>query len=231
MGVPPLNVIFEDNHLLAVSKPALLPTMGVAAEKPSLIAHAKAYLKHKYRKPGNVFVGVVSRLDAPVSGVVLMARTSKAAGRLAKQFRDRDVEKIYWAVVDAPIRPRAAELVDWLRKDERHRRMHVAREGQSGTQQARLSYQSIGPVEGGNLVEIRLETGRKHQIRVQLANQGFPIRGDRKYGSRSPFSLGIALHARRLRFEHPVRKEPVELVAELPPSWRRITPPDDGGHA
>ena len=227
MGVPPLNVIFEDNHLLVVSKPAKLPTMGVAPDKPSLIVHAKAYLKHKCNKPGNVFIGVVSRLDAPVSGIVLMARTSKAAGRLAKQFRDRDVEKVYWAVVDGPIRPRAGRLVDWLRKDERHRRMHIAREGQSGAQEARLSYQSLGPVAGGSLVEIQLETGRKHQIRVQLANLGFPIRGDRKYGNRNPFPLGIALHARRLVFEHPVRGDPVELVADLPQSWRGITPPGE----
>src|SRR5687767_15404452 len=121
-----LDVLYEDNHLLAVNKPAMLPTMGVAEGSPSLLAAAKDYLRQKYAKPGNVYLGIVSRLDAPVTGVVLLARTSKAAGRLAKQFRDRDVEKVYWAIVAGSIDPPEGTLIDFLRKDERHRRVHVA---------------------------------------------------------------------------------------------------------
>jgi 23S rRNA pseudouridine1911/1915/1917 synthase len=120
-----LSVLYEDNHLLVVSKPAMLPTMGVADDRPSLLAQAKEYIRKKYNKPGNVYLGIVSRLDAPVTGVVLLARTSKAAGRLAKQFREREVEKVYWAIVDGHVEPAEGRLIDFLRKDERHRRMHV----------------------------------------------------------------------------------------------------------
>ncbi len=121
-----LDVLYEDNHLLAVNKPAMLPTMGVASDRPSLLAIAKAYLQQKYNKPGNVYLGIVSRLDAPVTGVVLLARTSKAAGRLSEQFREREVEKVYWAIVEGRVEPRSGRLTDFMRKDERHRRMHIA---------------------------------------------------------------------------------------------------------
>src|SRR6185295_7986870 len=123
-----LEILYEDNHLLAVNKPAGLPTMGVANDRPSLLAEAKEYVRRKYNKPGNIYLGIVSRLDAPVTGVVLLARTSKAAGRLSKQFRERDVHKFYWAIVQGPVEPAKGKLVDFLRKDERHRRMHVAGE-------------------------------------------------------------------------------------------------------
>src|SRR5688572_10977719 len=122
----PLEVLYEDNHLLAVNKPAMLPTMGVADDRDSLLAVAKEYVRRKYNKPGNVYLGIVSRLDAPVTGVVLLARTSKAAGRLSAQFRERDVDKRYWAIVEGTIEPREGPLKDFIRKDERHRRMHIA---------------------------------------------------------------------------------------------------------
>jgi len=222
MQEPPWDILLEDNHLLAVSKPALLPTMGVGEQRESLLKQAKAYIKHRYRKPGNVYLGIVSRLDAPVSGVVLLARTSKAAARLSAQFRSREVEKIYWAVVSGAVRPAGGELVDLLRKDERHRRMHIAGRDDADAKQAVLRYRTLESLAEGTLLEVRPETGRKHQIRVQLSHAGHPIVGDRKYGSREAFSSGIALHARRLRFEHPVRREPVELTAPLPASWRRF---------
>ncbi len=120
-----LDVLYEDNHLLAVNKPALLPTMGVAADRPSLIAEAKEFIRRKYHKPGEVYLGIVSRLDAPVTGVVLMARTSKAAGRLTELFKQRDVEKTYWALVEGRVEPANGTLTHYLRKDERHRRVHV----------------------------------------------------------------------------------------------------------
>src|SRR5690242_9612091 len=120
-----LEVLYEDNHLLAVNKRAMLPTMGVAEDEASLLTVAKEYIRKKYNKPGNVYLGVVSRLDAPVTGVVLLARTSKAASRLSAQFRERDVEKLYWAIVEGRIMPAEGRLVNFMRKDERHRKMHV----------------------------------------------------------------------------------------------------------
>lgn len=218
--MPLLDVLYEDNHLLAVSKPVGLPTMGVAADRPSLLTVAKAYLKERYEKPGEVYLGTVSRLDAPVSGVVLFARTSKAAARLTEQFREREVEKTYWAIVSGRPSPPAGLCVDWLMHDERHRRVHVVAPRSAGAQEARLRYRTLEHAGSHTLLEILLETGRKHQIRVQLARLGHPIVGDIKYGSRESFAAGIALHARRLACEHPVKKSRIEIEAPLPRSWQ-----------
>lgn len=243
-----LEVLYEDNHLLAVNKPAMLPTMGVAQGRASLLDVAKEYLRKKYHKPGNVYLGIVSRLDAPVTGVVLMARTSKAAGRLSAQFRERHVEKIYWAILEGRIEPRSGPLVDYLRKDERHRRMHVTGPRAPGAQRAELMYRAIEEGERGSreegevrvpsasfvpaslssrlddasLVEVRLLTGRKHQIRVQFSHAGYPVWGDRKYGSQRAFPAGIALHSRRVSVVHPVSKMQLEIEAPLPACWRRF---------
>ncbi len=219
----PFPILYEDNHLLAVLKPPGIATMGVAEDRPSILNMAREYIKGRYKKPGNVYLGVVSRLDAPVSGVLLFARTSKAAARLNEQFRARQVEKVYWAVVPEAIDPAEGVLEDWLLADERHRRVHIRREETEGAKSARLSYRQLRKTNNrGYLVEVRLETGRKHQIRVQLARAGQPVIGDRKYGSREPFSAGIALHARRLVFTHPVQKTEIDLTAPLPPSWRKF---------
>ena len=206
-----LEVLYEDNHLLALNKPAMLPTMGVAADAPSLLTEAKEYIRRKYSKPGEVYLGIVSRLDAPVTGVVLIARTSKAAARLTEMFKRRDVEKLYWALVEGRVEPATGTLVHYLRKDERHRKMHVttasaATPSDIDAQRAELNYRVLKSVKGNTLLEIELVTGRKHQIRVQLADAFGPVVGDRKYGSRRFFLHGIALHSRRLAFEHPVRK-------------------------
>lgn len=217
-----IDVLYEDNHVLAVNKPAMLPTMGVAAGKPNLLDDAKRYIKEKYDKPGNVYLGIVSRLDAPVTGVVLIARTSKAASRLSEQFRNRDVDKTYWALVAKPLHPQAGELVHWLRKDERHRKMHVVEDEEVHAQEARLAYRHLKQVRSNHLYEIDLHTGRKHQIRVQLSARRCPILGDRKYGAKQPFPFGIALHSRKVSFEHPVKKSTIELVAPLPDSWRKL---------
>jgi len=217
-----LATLYEDNHVLALNKPPGLPTMGVAAERDSLLVQAKEYIKHRYRKPGNVYLGAMSRLDAPVSGVVLFARTSKAAARLTEQFRTRTVEKTYWAIVAGEVQPPAGGLVDFIRADERHRRMHRTTAGEPGAQEARLSYRRLAALTAGTLLEIALETGRKHQIRLQLSGRGWAILGDRKYGSREPFGAGIALHSRRVVFTHPTRDERIELVAPLPPAWRKL---------
>jgi len=222
MNPPPLDVLYEDNHLLAVAKPAGLATMGVAPDKPSLLELAKQYVKHRYRKPGNVYLGVMSRLDAPVTGIVLLARTSKAARRLTEQFRTRRVRKTYWAVVEGAVKPAAGQCLDWLGHDERHRRMHVVGPTLPGARQARLNYRRLKLFNGLSLLEVELETGRKHQIRLQLSSRGWPVLGDRKYGSQRPFAAGIALHARRLVITHPIQGGTLELQAPLPPSWKAL---------
>ncbi len=187
-----LKILYEDNHLLAVAKPPGLPTQGAAAGRQSLITLAKEYLKRKYRKPGNVYLGVVSRLDSPTSGVVVLARTSKAAARLSQQFRQRKVEKIYWAIVEGIMEPASAECVDWVTKGQRPQRMMVVSKTHRGALEARLSYRRLKEFRGTSLVEIALSTGRKHQIRVQLADRGHPIVGDRKYGSERGFARNRA---------------------------------------
>jgi len=215
----PLEVLYEDNHLLAVLKPAGLATMGLPDNKPTLLTLAKQYVKRRYAKPGNVYLGVISRLDAPVTGVVLLARTSKAARRLSEQFRDRTVGKAYWAIVEGLIQPDSGTCTDWVGPDERHRRMRIVGPTVPGAKQARLVYRRTRELERASLVEICLETGRKHQIRLQLAHHGHPILGDRKYGSSRPFPEGIALHARRLTINHPVSKAPLSLEAPTPAAW------------
>jgi 23S rRNA pseudouridine1911/1915/1917 synthase len=214
--MPPLPVLYEDNHLLVVNKPAGLPTQGVVEGVASVVTAAKAYLKRKYDKPGNVYLGVVSRLDSSVSGVLVLARTSKAAARLNEQFRERTARKLYWAIVVSPPDPPSGELVDWVKKDERKQRMIIVPRHSIGAQRAKLSYRTIQEQAERCLVEVQLETGRKHQIRLQLAEAGCPILGDRKYGSRRAFPGGIALHARELSIEHPTSKQSLRFEAPPP---------------
>jgi 23S rRNA pseudouridine1911/1915/1917 synthase len=227
MTTPALEILYEDNHLLVVNKPAGLPTMGAPEGTPTLLTLAKEYIKHRHSKPGNVYLGVMSRLDAPVSGVVLLARTSKAAARMTAQFHAHTVQKLYWALVETPLLPPSGTYRDWLVHDERHRRVRIAAAEQPGAKAARLDYRQLsGTVPFDRalsgrvwLVEVLPETGRKHQIRVQMAHHGHPLLGDRKYGSRRPFAAGIALHARRLVIAHPVRGETLAFEAPLPRSW------------
>jgi len=219
MAKLPFPILYEDNHLLVVDKPAGLATMGVAPEIPSVLSEAKHYIKQKYDKPGNVYLGIVSRLDAPVTGVLVLARTSKAASRLTEQFRSKQVQKAYWALVPPGLAADQATLRDWVRKDERHRRMHITREDVSGAKEAILSYRTLQNNRRSTLLEVDLQTGRKHQIRLQLSSDGYPILGDRKYGSEVFFSNGIALHAHSLSFQHPVQDQRLEFTAPLPASW------------
>lgn len=215
-----VQILYEDNHLLAVAKPPGLITQGAAAGEPSVVEWARQSLKERYHKPGNVYVGVVSRLDAHASGVVLLARTSRAAARLAEQFRERSVQKTYWALV-AGNPPDAGECEHWLLEDDAQRQVRVVSPGAPGGKLARLRFRRLGGQAGVAWLEVDLETGRKHQIRVQLAERGWPILGDRKYGSRQAFPQGIALHARSLVVDHPTRHEPLELSAPPPPAWRK----------
>jgi 23S rRNA pseudouridine1911/1915/1917 synthase len=215
-----LDILYEDNHCLAVFKPSGVASAHFQGHEETLDRAVKVYLKAKYHKPGNVFLGVVHRLDKPVSGVLLFARTSKAAARLAEQFREGTVEKLYWAVVEGDVSRTAGTLEDWLRKDTTIGRVEVTEPQEPGSRQALLHYQRRASHGGLTWLEVRPQTGRTHQLRVQLAHHGHPIYGDSKYGSVHTLDQGIALHARSLTFLHPIRYEPVTLTAELPRIWR-----------
>jgi 23S rRNA pseudouridine1911/1915/1917 synthase len=216
---PGLTILYEDNHCLAVAKPAGWLSTHYEGHEETLDRLVKAYLKEKHAKPGNVFLGVVHRLDRPASGVLLFARTSKAAARLAQQFREGTVRKTYWAVVEGELEP-AGTLEDELRKDEAAGRVVVVPAGTPGARRAVLDFKRLAGKGGLTWLEVQPRTGRKHQIRVQLASRGRPIYGDRKYGSAHPFGQAIALHARMLTFQHPTRQEPITLTAPVPEAWR-----------
>jgi 23S rRNA pseudouridine1911/1915/1917 synthase len=209
----PLAVVYEDNHCLAVLKPAGVLTAGDRTSDVSLVDQIRDYLRAKYKKPGNVFVGVVHRLDRPVAGVVLFARTSKAAARLAEQFRSGRVEKVYQALVEGRVAVREGFLVDRLVKNHQTNVVRRDTDGDPRARESQLSFRRLKSTPSATLLEIRPMTGRSHQIRVQLAAAGHPIIGDRKYGSKRPFENGIALRAVRLTFEHPTTRLPVTVEA------------------
>lgn len=221
-----LRVLYEDNHVLGVDKPSGWPSAHFEGDEQTVDQLVKAYLKEKYQKPGNVFLGVVHRIDKPVSGCLLFARTSKAAARLSEQFRGSAVEKVYWAVIEEKPRnghPEVSDcgtLEDWLLHDDAARRVTVVPANTPGAKSARLVYQVRARHAGLVWLELRPHTGRKHQLRVQLAHRGGPIYGDGKYGSPHTLGNAIALHARSLTFLHPTRGEPVTLTAEVPRHWR-----------
>jgi 23S rRNA pseudouridine1911/1915/1917 synthase len=220
MSEAPLEILYEDNHCLAIAKPAGALSTHFAGTEETLDRTVKRYLKEKYQKPGNVFLGIVHRLDRPVSGVLLFARTSKAAARLAEQFREGTIEKVYWAIVEGEVQRTAGSLEDWLKKGTAAGRVEVVEPRTQGARQALLHYQKKGSHGGLSWLEVRPQTGRTHQLRVQLAHHGYPIYGDARYGSVHTLGRSIGLHARALTFLHPVRYEPVTLTAEVPRSWR-----------
>ena len=215
----PLEILYEDNHCLAIAKPSGVACAHFQREEVTLDRTVKEYLKDKYKKPGKVFLGIVHRLDKPVSGVLLFARTSKAAARLCEQFREGTIEKVYWAMVEGPVQREAGSLEDWLRKNHETRRVEVLEPHAAGARQALLHYQRRGMRGDLTWLEVRPQTGRTHQLRVQLAHHGHPVYGDSRYGSVRTFGDAIALHARALTFLHPVRYEPITLSAELPKDW------------
>lgn len=222
----PFAVIFEDNHLLIVNKSPGVLVQGDATGDIPLVELCKAYIKEKYQKPGEVFLGVVHRLDRPVSGVVVLARTSKALERMNEMFRDKETNKTYWAIVkNKPPQPEGV-LVHWLMKDEKKNKSTAFRKETIGALRSELSYKVIGTAEGHWLLQVNPVTGRSHQIRVQLASMGCVITGDVKYGDDQPNEDGsIYLHARRLSFIHPVKKEPVTFEAPVPSMgmWKYFT--------
>ncbi len=212
---PPWRILFLDNHHLVVHKPAGLLTQGDKTDRPTLLALARAHLKERFGKPGNVFLGLVHRLDRPASGVVIFARTSKAAARLSDQFRRRRVEKTYWAWVEG-IPPAEARLEHPLERDGYGSVVVAPPRGQ----RAALTYRRLETTSRHSLLEIRLETGRRHQIRVQLAHIGHPILGDLRYGARTPWAPeAIALHARTLRCQHIVTRTLMTWTTDPDPPW------------
>ena len=222
-----MTVLYEDNHIIAVNKTCNEIVQGDKTGDTPLSEIVKAYIKEKYNKPGEVFLGVTHRLDRPTSGVVLFARTSKALTRLNEMFKSHEqIQKTYWAIVQgAPKQPEARQE-NWLTRKETLNKSFIAKAGAKEAKQAILSYKTLATGDHYSLLEINLETGRHHQIRCQLAAIGCPVKGDLKYGAkRSNPDGGICLHAREIRFIHPVKKEPVCITAPVPddPLWSALT--------
>ena len=212
-----MTVVYEDNHIIVVNKAASEIVQGDKTGDIPLSDTVKAYLKEKYQKPGNVFVGVTHRLDRPVSGLVVFAKTSKALSRLNDMFRVGDVHKVYWAIVKNEPKQLEGELVHWLVRNEKQNKSYAYDREVKDAKKAILKYRMIGKSDNYTLLEVELMTGRHHQIRCQLAKMGCPIKGDLKYGSpRSNPDGSICLHARRISFVHPVSRLPIELEAPLP---------------
>jgi 23S rRNA pseudouridine1911/1915/1917 synthase len=220
-----LRVLFEDNHLIAVYKPAGLLTQGDRSGDGTLMDAVKHFLAMKYHKPGRVFLGMVHRLDRQVAGIVLFAKTSKGASRLSAQFRERTVDKLYRARLEGVVDPANGRLAHFIAHRDDEARVRVASHGDADAKAASLAYRMLANDRDRDecVVEVALETGRKHQIRAQFAHIGHPIIGDRLYGARRAWGAGgIALCAVRLAFEHPVAKTPV--VVELPRELDPVTP-------
>ncbi|MFO7999995.1 MAG: RluA family pseudouridine synthase [Marinilabilia sp.] len=212
-----LQILYEDNHLIAVNKTGSDLVQGDETGDEPLSEKVKTYIKQKYNKPGDVFLGVVHRLDRPVSGVVLFARTSKALSRMNKMFQDKEVRKIYWAVVKNLPEDEEGELRHYMLKDSNKNKSYAMPKKRPGSKEGVLVYRLISSTSNYHLLEVDLKTGRHHQIRSQLAKIGCPIKGDLKYGfPRSNPGGGISLHARRIEFVHPVKKEPVVIEAPVP---------------
>lgn len=219
-----LEVLYEDNHIIAVNKKPSDIVQGDKTGDRPLGDFVKDYIKKKYNKSGNVFLGVVHRLDRPVSGVILFARTSKALSRLNELFRSKQVEKTYWAVVKKKPNPTKDILVHYLKKNQQKNKSTAFNRKEYGTYKSELSYQLIKSLDNYHLLEVLPKTGRHHQIRVQLSKIGSPIKGDIKYGSdRTNKDASIHLHARKIEFIHPVKKEPISISATPPnkdPIWK-----------
>ena len=212
-----MTVIYEDNHIIVINKTASEIVQGDKTGDTPLSETVKQYIKEKYAKPGNVFIGVTHRLDRPVSGLVILAKTSKALSRLNEMFKNSEVKKTYWAIVKKIPKEPEGELVHFLVRNEKQNKSYAYEKEVPGSKKAILYYSLIGRSQNYYLLEVDLKTGRHHQIRCQLAKMGCPIKGDLKYGfPRSNPDGSICLHARRVRFIHPVSKEVIELDAPVP---------------
>lgn len=212
-----MNVLYEDNHIIVINKRAGEIVQGDKTGDESLCDTAKQYLKEKYAKPGNVFIGLPHRLDRPVSGIVVLAKTSKALERLNRMFSEGSVKKIYWAITKQKPQKPEAELDSWILRNEKMNKSFSYPKEVKGSKHALLHYRLIESSQNYNLIEVELKTGRHHQIRCQLSSIGCPIKGDLKYGAqRSNPDGSISLHARYIEFIHPVSKEQVQITAPVP---------------
>lgn len=217
-----LDILFEDNHLIVINKQCGDLAQGDKTGDDSLIDRVGNYIAKKYNKPGKAYVGLPHRLDRPTSGIVVLCRTSKALERMNLIFKNRQVKKTYWAVVDHKPPEESGRLTDFMKKDEKRNKSFIYSKEIKGSSIAKLKYKLKKSLDRYHLLEVELETGRHHQIRAQLANIGCNIKGDVKYGARRPNkNLGIHLHARSIEFIHPVKKEKVKIIAPTPkdPIW------------
>ena len=217
-----MKVVYEDNHIIIVNKESGEIVQGDKSGDQPLSEFVKAYIKQKYNKPGNVFLGVTHRLDRPVSGLVVFARTSKALARLNDMFRNGEIHKTYWAITQKCPEPSEGTLTHWITRNTQQNKSYAHDRQVPNSKQAILNYRLIGKTDNYHLLEIQLMTGRHHQIRCQLSHIGSPIKGDLKYGAkRSNPDGSISLHARRIEFVHPVTKETINVEAPLPtlPPW------------
>lgn len=214
---PYFQIVFEDNHLIIVNKRSGVPSQGDKTGDQPLVEYVRDYIREAYKKPGNVFAGLIHRLDRPVSGLVILAKTSKALERMNRQFQEKQVRKIYWAIVKSSPPKQADTLVNWLVKNQKTNFTKAFDKEVKGSLRAELSYKVIAGINDYYALEINPATGRPHQIRVQLSAMGCPIRGDVKYGFQGKNQdASINLHARRLIFTHPVTKKTIDVVAPLP---------------
>jgi 23S rRNA pseudouridine1911/1915/1917 synthase len=220
------DVLFEDNHIIIIQKTAGIPTQGDETGDLSLFEMVQQYIKVKYNKPGDVYLGLVHRVDRPVSGLVMFAKTSKAASRLSEMFREHTIEKTYLAIVANQPPKEEDTLTNYIWKDKEANRAYCYNKEKKGSKKAVLDYKQLQQVGKEYLLEVKPHTGRSHQIRAQLANMGCPIVGDIKYGSKANVEdRSICLLARRLKFIHPVKKTPLEIVSRTPEGrfWQKFT--------
>lgn len=211
------DILFEDNHLIIINKKVKQIVQGDKTGDVSMDQMVKAFIKKRDKKPGNVYLGLPHRLDRPVSGVVIFTKTSKALSRMTALFKSREIEKIYHAIVQEKPSPEKAEIIHFLKKNEKQNKSYVVGEATPGAKRAVLDYRLLSTSDNYYLLEVQIHTGRHHQIRAQLSAIGCPVKGDRKYGFRkSNRNGGISLHAKRISFIHPVRKERVDITAPYP---------------
>ena len=208
-----INILFEDNHLLVVEKPINMPVCGDESRDLDLLTYLKKYIKEKYNKPGNVYLGLVHRLDRPVGGVMVFAKTSKAASRLSKQVQEHILEKTYIAVCEGKV-DSDGKMIDYLIKDSKNNQSYVT--DKEHGKESILSFKRLAYKDNKSLVEIYLKTGRSHQIRVQFSSRGFPLVGDAKYNPNSNNKTNVALFAKKLCFEHPISKEKLIFELDIP---------------
>ena len=211
-----LDILFEDNHLLILNKKSGELSQGDITEDKTLVDKAKFYLKAKYNKKGNVFIGLIHRLDRPTSGVIVLSKTSKSLKRMNDKFKMNEVDKVYWAVTNS-FNKNEGKVESFLKKNQKQNKSYVVESNISGSKNAILYYKKLVDLKSYTLLEIKLETGRHHQIRTQLAYLGYPIKGDLKYGfPRSNVDKSIHLHARHIEFTHPVTKNKIKIEAPPP---------------